>query len=178
MLSHVVEIREELIELLLRERIELVVVASRARDRQAHEHRGGRVHAIDDVFDRVLFGNDAAFRVAAVITIEPGGDLLVQRSVGQQVAGQLLDRELVVGHVAIERVDHPVAPPPHEPLAVGLIAVAVGIARSIEPGERHALAILRRAQQPIDDLLVCVRRRVLQKRVELRWRRRQTDQVE
>ena len=55
-LGHVVEVREELIELLLRERIELVVVAARAAERQAQEHRGRRVHAIDDVFGGVSSG--------------------------------------------------------------------------------------------------------------------------
>ena len=47
--------------------------------------------------DGELFGHDAAFRVAAVIAVEPGGDLLVQGGVRQQVARQLLDRELVEG---------------------------------------------------------------------------------
>ena len=65
--------------------------------------------------------------------------------VGQQVAGELLDRELVERHVAVEGVDHPVAPPPHVALAVGLVAVGVGIAGRVEPAGRHPLAVARRS---------------------------------
>ena len=143
-LGHVIEVREQLVILFLRNRVVLVIVAARAANRHAQEHGTGGVDAIDDVFHRVLLRNDSAFRVAAMIAIEPGGDPLIQRGIRQQVAGELFDRELVVRHVAIERIDHPIAPSPHEPRAVPLIAVAVGIARRFEPRDtpsaRHIAA--------------------------------------
>jgi len=60
-LGHIIEVGKQLIELFLRERVEPVIVAARATQRQTQKHRGGRVDAIDDVFHGVLFGNDSAF---------------------------------------------------------------------------------------------------------------------
>ena len=57
-------------------------------------------------------------------------------ALGQQVAGELLDGELVERHVAVEGVDHPVAPAPHDALAVALVAVGVGVAGRVEPARR------------------------------------------
>ena len=51
LLRHVVEESEELIELLLRERVVLVVVAAGAAKRQAQPHGRGRIHAVDHVLD-------------------------------------------------------------------------------------------------------------------------------
>jgi len=42
--------------------------------------------------------------------IEAGCELLLVGSVGQEVARQLLDGELVEGHVGVEGAYHPVAP--------------------------------------------------------------------
>ena len=97
---------------------------------------------------------------------------------GQQVAGELLDQELVVGHVAVERVDHPVAPRPL--LARQVLLVAVACRRS---GRRRAsagplLAVVRRREQPIDQLARTRRRRVRDERIDFLRRRRQADQVE
>ena len=77
---------------------------------------------------------------------------------GQQVAGDLLDGELVEREVAVEApsIDL-VAPGPHGPRAVALVAVGVGVAGRVEPVARHALAVARRRQQPVDHLLVGVR---------------------
>ena len=54
----------------------------------------GRFHAVDHVLDLILLRNRAAFEIDHVVAVETGGDLLLERGVGQQVAGQLLDGEL------------------------------------------------------------------------------------
>ena len=77
---------------------------------------------------------------------------------GQQVAGDLLDDELVVGQVAVERVDDPVAIEPDAARLVLLEAVGVGVAGGVEPVPAPALAVVRRGEQPLDQLLVGVRR--------------------
>src|SRR5262245_27883258 len=56
-----VEVGVELVILTLRQWIELVVVAARAAHSQAKEERGGGVHAINHVLDRVLLRYDAVF---------------------------------------------------------------------------------------------------------------------
>ena len=59
--------------------------------------------------------------------------------------------EAIERHVAIERVDHPVAVLPHHPRQILLEAVRIGVARQIEPRPRPALAVVRRREQPIDE---------------------------
>ncbi len=90
------------------------------------------------------------------LRLNAGGDHLILRRLRQQVAGQLLDGEPVEGHVAVEGIDHPIAPAPHVALAIALVAIAVGVARGFEPRVGHALAVARRGQQPIHDLFIGV----------------------
>ena len=72
---------------------------------------------------------------------------------GQQVAGELLADELVVGQVAVEGVDHPVAVAVHlRDRVVGVVAGGVGVADDVEPVPAPALAVGRRGEQPVDDL--------------------------
>ena len=68
--------------------------------------------------------------------IETGGDLLLPRGLGEQIAGNLLARELVERHVAGEGPDHPVAVGPHRDFLIAVIADAVAIAHKIEPPGR------------------------------------------
>ena len=75
---------------------------------------------------------------------------LILRRMRQQVAGDLLDDELVVRHVVVERIDDPVAIHPHEPRLVLFEAVGIGIAGRIEPDAAPALAEVRRREQPFD----------------------------
>ena len=110
--------------------------------------------------------------------MEAGGDALFVGGRGQHVAGDLLDGELVERQVAVERVDHPVAVPPHRAEGVLLVAVAVGVAREVEPGAGPALAVVRRGEQAVHGLLVGVGRGVGEEGIDLLERRRQADQVE
>ena len=127
-LGDVVEVRHDLVELLLGDRVELVVVAAGAAQGQAHPHGAGGRHAVDAVLGEELVDDDAALAVQAVVAVERGGDALLEGRAGQHVARELLDGEPVERHVGVVGVDDPVAPAPHRPLAVGLIAVGVGVA--------------------------------------------------
>ena len=89
-----------------------MVVTASATDRQPEPDGRGRVDAIDDVLDGILFRDDPAFRVAPVVAIESGGDSLFERGARQQVSGNLFDGEAIERHVAVERPDHPVAVAP------------------------------------------------------------------
>ncbi len=60
-----------------------------------------------DVLDLILVGNRAALEVDHVVPVEAGGDLLLPRRVREQIAGELLDRELVEGQVAVEGARSP-----------------------------------------------------------------------
>ena len=101
------------------------------------------------------------------------------------IAGDLRLHELVVRHVVVERLDHPVA----IEIRVGIGAVAAahrieaarivfGVARDVEPAAAPRLAVPRRREQPIHDLREGVGRRVLLERVDLVGRRRQPGEIE
>jgi hypothetical protein len=138
------------------DRIELVRVAPRTPHRQTHE--GGRrgFDAIDHVLDLVFVGDRAPLEVDHVIPVEPGSNLLVARRIGKQVAGDLLDHELIERQVAIEGVDDPVAPVPHAAQAVDVVPVRVGVASRVEPRHGHPLTVVGRRQQRVDPLLISV----------------------
>ena len=98
---------------------------------------------------------------------------------GQQVAGELLDRELVVGQVAVEGVDHPVAVPPDVGAQrVGAVARAVGVAGQVEPHAGPAFAEGGIFQEAIDRSLVGAWGLVVEKLPQLFGRGRQAAQVE
>ena len=75
----VLEEREQRVKILLRDRIELVIVAAAALKGQSEERRAERVDAIDDVADAEFLLDDAAFLVLHVQAVERGGQPLFLR---------------------------------------------------------------------------------------------------
>src|SRR5947207_15023018 len=68
-------------------------------------------------------------------------DLVFEASVGQQIARQLLNDELIVWKIAIERVNHPVAVrPDSRPFVILFISFCVCIARQVQPPVDQRLA--------------------------------------
>ena len=177
-LGNAVEIRVELIELLLAERIELVVVAARAPHRQPEPYGPRRRDAIDDGFHEVFVLGRTTLRRHAGIAVEAAGDLLLQRRVRQHVARELLDREPIEGQVPIEGVDDPVAPGPHLLPLIEVQPVRVREARRRQPMHGHPLAVAGRRQQPVDHLLVRPRGLVGEECVDLGRGWRQARQIE
>ena len=116
--------------------------------------------------------------LSSVLRWNPVAIALCRRGVRQHVAGELLGRELIEGHVEIERLDHPVAVLPHRAQRVLLVPVRVCVPRQVEPWTRPTLAVMGRCEEAIDDSLVRVRCAVGHERVELLWCRRQTDEVQ
>ena len=107
------------------------------------------------------------------LRLKPVAMCLIGGGVRQQIAGELLDGEVVERHVGVQRPHDPIAPDPLAGVAVLLKAVAVGIAGRIEPGQRHPLAIMLGLQQSIDQLFVSVGGGVGNECIDLRRRRRQ-----
>ena len=130
-----------------------MVVAACAVDRQAEKHLSrGRHDVVEPVVAKLL-----AIGRLVVPDAEPvvaRRDERVIRWIGQFVAGQLLDHELVVGLVVIQRPDHIIAIPPGVRLvAVAFEGVRVGITNEIEPVTGPLLTVVRTGEQPIDHLL-------------------------
>ena len=166
-----IEDRLKLVVLLLGDRLELVVVALGALESQSQERRA-------DDLDRslehgVLVGADlvgvAVALARAVLSVpqKMGRDEQVDRRrggvgpatvAGQLVAGQLFADDLVERPIGVERADDIVAVAIGE-RAVGVgaeVSVGIGVARRIQPVLAPALAVARRGQQAIDELLVGV----------------------
>ena len=174
----VVEVGVELVKLPLRNRVVLVVVTACTADRQPQPDGGSGLEAIDSVLDLVLVGIGAVFGIAAMIAVEARRDALGQTRIGQQVARELLHRELVEGHVFVEGLDHPIAPPPHVARTVVLVAIGVCVTSGFQPAERHPLSEARRGQQALDRCLVSLGRVVRQKSAHCVRGWRQAGQIE
>src|SRR4051794_28375185 len=100
------------------DRIELMRVALSAPDRQPQPNNAGRVDAVDDFLNTKLLGVRSAFLVDQRVAMKTGRNELLARGVGKQVAGELLDRELIEWFVFIQRLNHPIAVRPHRTLGI------------------------------------------------------------
>ena len=134
-----------------------MIVAARARQREAEEHRAHRLHTIGHVFHNPFVRNRATLRVDAVVAVEARGHLREKIAVRQQVARHLFGHKPIKRHIVIERLDQPIAPHPHVTQSIVLVAVRIGIPRSLHPAQRHVLAIARRSQQPVDRFFIRIR---------------------
>ena len=131
-----------------RDRVELVVVATGARDGEAEEALRRGVDALVDgvvvVLEALADGDEA----------ERGEARVVLGEVGQSVGRELFDDELVVRLVGVEGVDDVVAVGPGtvERLdgAVALQALGVGVAGGVEPVAGPAFAVMGRGEQAVD----------------------------
>jgi hypothetical protein len=79
-----------------------VVVADGAAGGEPHPDGDGGGGAIDGVAEDELLVDAAALAGGDVAAVESGGDLLVQGGLGQKIAGELPDGELVEGQVALK----------------------------------------------------------------------------
>ena len=137
-----------------RDRIVLVGMALRAGHRGAHEDGVGRIHAIDDGGVSEFFVARAAFVLGHRIAMEGRGDELVFGRLGQQVAGHLLDDELVVRLILVEGLDDPVAVGPDNSAGVGGITGAIGVAGEVEPLTGPVFAVSGLGEEMGDDVRV------------------------
>ena len=124
----VVQQRHDTVVVRVQDRIILMGVALGAVHREAHPGSPGGAHAVDHGVETVFVGVDAAFFVQHRVAVEAGGDEVVWRGAGEEVAGELLDAELVVGQVGVEGLHDPIAVRPDRARAVLLEAVGVGVA--------------------------------------------------
>ena len=177
-LRRVVEERGHTVKFALRDRVELVVVADGATGGQAHPHLVRRLGPVPRVQHEIFLGNRAAFVRRDVATVEPRRDFLIDGRVRQQVARQLLDRELIEFHVGIEGINHPVAVRPHLAGVVEVDAVRVRIARRIEPVTPAVFAPMHGGHELIDVAFVVIGGFIVDEFLDRRRVRWQADEIE
>ena len=103
--------------------------------------------------------------------MEAGRDALLQRRLRQEVTGQLLHREPVERHVAVDGVDDPVAEQVGvRPQGVVEVPGAVGETGLVEPVAAPALPKMRRGEESVDEALDGARGAVCEEGLHVRWR--------
>ena len=177
LLIEIVEQGEQLIKLALTDRVILVIVTAGTAQCEAHPDRAHCLHTIDDVLSAPFLIESPALGVDAMVTIEPGRKHLALGGVRQQVASKLLHGELIVRHVVVERLNHPVAPRPLAVFEIVVVAVTVPVPRAVEPPDGHPFAKTRRLQQPVDHPPVGTGGIIIQKSIHLERRGRQPGQI-
>ena len=171
----VVEEREEPIVLLLGHRVVLVVMALTALNRQPEHRFADRIHAVEHRVHAELLRIHAPFFVKHRMSQEAGCDELILCRIRQEVASELLDQELVIRQIAIERVDHPISIEPHLPRLIFFKSIRVRVTGGIEPMSSPTFSVVRRREKPFDLLFKSIRRGICKKRIDLVRRWRQTD---
>jgi len=152
---HAGEDRLERVEILLADRIELVVVAGGAGDRETEERRRS---GVDDVAELFVPLHRSQHRVRTLHLVIGAGDQIAGGGVDAAgIAGQLFADELRVRQVAVEGIDDVVAIGPRTGARrVGLETGGLGKVDQVQPEGGPAFAIPRRRQCPIDQPLIGV----------------------
>ena len=165
-------------ELSLRQRVVFVVVALGAADRRAHPGGERGVDPVDHGGGAELLVDRPPLGVGEGVAVEGGGDPVGGGGLGQEVAPQLPDGELVEGHVVVAGADHPVAEAPDLARHVGGVPTAVGIARQVEPLPRRMLAGTGMGEEPVHQPFHGSGRPVGHEGIDFLGRQRQAGQVE
>ena len=137
-----VEEGKEAIVFLVRDGIELVIVALRAGDGKAEPDGAGGANTIHDALNAELLGVDAALAIDLGVAMKSGGDFLIERGLGHLITSKLFNGELVEGLVFVERLHDPVAIGPDAAWSVNAVAIAVSVSGLIQPPAAPALAIM------------------------------------
>ena len=167
-----------LIKILRRERIKLVVVALAATHRRAEPGARHGAHPVRGVFGEVFLWLRAAFAGHHVQTIEGRGGLLFDGRIREQVAGELLNRELIKRLVPVEGINDVIAVRKNILVLVAMVTDGVGEPHHIEPRRSHSFAEMRRGEQAVYLPLVGARAFVFEERVHFRRRWREADEIE
>ena len=170
----------------LLDRVELVVVAAGAVDREARERRHGCSHhvvAVKQARQLLVLRALAQFSVPDVVPRacrhESRRDQAIRIARPEDIPGNLFADEAGVGLVPVEALDHVVAIRPRvAPRLVLVVAVRLAVVRHIQPVPPPALPVARRGEQAVHQALIGVWRAVAYKRVDFCWRRRQAVEVE
>ena len=153
-LRGVPEKRRHRVKLALLNRIELVVVAGGATDRETEKDAADGLRPVLRVDRLVFLRNDTTLIRSDVVALKSSRHELVKRWIRQQVAGNLLHRELVERLVLVQRLDDPVTIGVHLAVVVDVDPMGITVARRIKPVARPMLAPVHGGEQRVDQLLV------------------------
>ena len=148
------EVRLQSKVIFLKQRIEFVIMASRATVTKPHKRFAGYIGQV------VQNRSPLPCYVALVVLVNPKPQVAARISAFQRVRiefipGELLSYEVCIGFVLVERSNHVV------PIAIGgrpkiilLVSIRLGEANQIQPESSPTLPVSRVVQQSIDELWV------------------------
>ncbi len=169
---------EELVVFVLGDVVVFVVVATGAGQGEAEPGRAGCLEAVHDCGYAPLFLVGAALGVGQRLPVKGGGQTLFRGGLGKKVAGQLLDRELVVGKIFVDGLDHPVAITPGVGTCpVFLVSVRIRVTGYVEPVASPSLPEMRRGKQFFHQVGVGISGLVLDELIDAGRVGRQPEQV-
>ena len=145
-ISGLIEESKKPVVVFLANGVVFVIVALGAFHRQSHPDHGSRFDTVDDVFNAKLLGDRPALVCRSVVAVESGREVVFDCFLGQQVAGKLLDRELVKRQIAVVGIDHPISPAPHVSRSVRMEHTGVTVSSHVHPIDGHPLAEVRRCK--------------------------------
>ena len=145
---------------------------------RSHPGGEGGIHPVHHRHVAELLVIGSALVVGLGISMKGRGDQLTLGRLGQQIARQLFDAELVEGQVVVEGPDDVIPIGPDGPGAVVRIARGIRVAGEIQPHPRPVLTELRSGHQAVDVVSVGIRALVGKKGIQVLWGRGQSDQIE
>lgn len=173
------EVCLQAVVVLLRDRLQFVIVAASTPDGQAENRRADDVGPLGEHF--VAAERDVGIPRVAPHWAKPMKDRCGQALVTLRldlIPRDLLDKEPIKWLVLVEGIDDVIPIPPRSGnMPVVLKPLCLREPHHIEPQLRRLLPKVPTRQQPIDNLLVSVRRFVADERFDLFRRRRQPDQI-
>ena len=139
--------------------IVFVIVAFGATHGGTEEYRGGVANTVGGILCHVFLGLGPSLARCLVHPIETRCNepaSFLKRIAFEQVARQLLDHELVVGFVFVEGPNQVIAVEPTISKTVLLVAHGIGIACKVQPRQGEPFAEVRRGEEFVDQLGVCL----------------------
>ena len=168
----------ERVKILGLDRVKAMVVTFRATHCGAEPYRTHRAYAIAAVLGEILGRLQAAFGRSASHAVIRRCNFLVERCIRDEVAGQLLARELIERLILAKRAQHVIAIGPRGQRVVAVKSRGVAVADGVEPVHGLLFGVRRRRQQTVHNFFVRARRVVGDERREFCGSRRQSRKVE
>ncbi|MAT46754.1 MAG: hypothetical protein CMO35_04900 [Verrucomicrobiaceae bacterium] len=152
-------------------------MTTRASDRHSQHSFRGNAQVIIEVIEEM---QKTIRRLVIPLheTVVTGCNHRLGRRFLNLVPGQLLQEELVIGKIHVQRLNDiiPIAPDVRL-VGVTLKSIGLSVANDIEPVPRPLLSIVRRGKQSIDNLFPCIRGLVVLEGLNLFEGRRQSCHV-
>ena len=131
-----------------------MIVANSASTCQPKPCLNGRARSVDRVAKEKLIVDSPTFARCDIRSIEAGGNQLRLSWVGEQIASQLFDGELIEWHVCIEGINNPIAIRPCLPFVVQVQPMRIAITGNVEPMLGHLLTEARRGKILVNELAI------------------------